>query len=719
MAGEWIPQDGDQINLKFKTTWIAQDGDLVELVFGEPPPPPKDCEWVDVPGDQVVLVVPEKTWVDVPGDQVVIQLPNCGGGGGGTLDLEPEDFYHGETLTGRLDESYQVEFHYGTSFEVDLTTTPVARFEAEIHHGEAFEPLLGVDWRFVATAHHGEAATFDLTTRPAVVLAPRPFYYGESLRETSFRPEYVGLGSSFYYGESLIGGLTERAPITLSGVGYYGESLVLDNLNTSIQFPGTFYHGEALTSSLEFPGLYTELAATIRYGEALSLGVLNLGAITLNGFVYHGEALSATLTTKPSEPFGFVLFYHGENAWFTMQTSEALPLLPFRHGEVFTVAELDEVPPNTAYYGESLTAYLSTEDIFRPRPFYYGENQNYGELILPPRADLAGTFSDGYGGTTAPGENELTVMYHARMSVVLRESMYVNGALNGYFSNHNQTDFSDSGWNLDLEVPSPGVFNLELGNGDRQTDRYTKEAIALTADLSTLSRFRGEFYHGESAYTVDLDIYLDDHGIIEMCDGLSLSSKPLYANQYIPLCYGNFIPDPDNLYIDFAGIEVLECPAHSAFVGETLTGALESNSGVGAAHYYGETFTVTELIGGSTVFEIEFKGSQNLAADLTHDSTWMFLRNVYHGENLRADLTVSQKYSNFEGLIEFRYGEAFAQNTSLITDVRRRTVRHLESGCLSNEYVPMTESGDLDWSQFNPVPVELDPFTHEIKAICE
>lgn len=720
MAGKWTPQDGDQIVLNFKTVWIASDGDLVELKFGNESSsnPPVDCEWADVPGDQVVLTVPSITWADVPGDQIIIQLPNCGGGGE-IVDLEPGDFYHGETLEGRLDETYRAEFFYGESFEVDLTTTTVARFEVELYHGESLVPNLGVDWRLVATAYHGENLNnVNLIIRPAVLMTATA-YHGESFRDTSFRPEYVGFPSTFYYGESLIGVITERGPITLTSVAYHGEALTVTNLNTQIQLDGTFHHGEALTANLVVPGLYTELAATVYYGETVS-AVLNSGGSTLNGFVYHGEALTATLETKPSIALGIVHMYHGDNLWCTMQSSEAFKLGPYRYGEALT-AVLDEQPNEEFFGGESLTAYLSTEDIFRPRPFYHGENVGYIELIMPPRAAMSASAYEGIGGTTPPGDNELTVMYHARMSAVFRESVWMWGSVDGYFLNTGTLDFTNSGWDLDLVVHRPGVFDLDLKNGDRATDRYTKEAICLTADLSTMPRFRATAYHGESAYTVDLDIYLDNHGIIEFYAGEVVLSRSMVADIHIPLCYGNFIPDADNLYIDFAGFEVSDCPSHSAYAGEYLTAELETTSGVGATFWYGTVIPrEITLIGGATIFAIEFKCSQDLAADLTHETTWIHGIHPYkYGESLRADLTVSQFYTNFEGIQNFYEGTTIDHRITLITDERRRTVRHLESGCLPNEYVPMTESGDLDWSQYNPVPIELDPYTHEIKAICE
>lgn len=719
MAGEWTPQDGDKIELIFKDSWIATAGDLVELKFGTPPPPPSDCEWADVPGDQIVLVVPDITWIDFPGDQIIIQLPNCGGGGGDIVDLEPESFYYGESFGARLDETYRVEFGYGESFEADLTTIVVARFEAEIHHGESLDPNLGVDWRLVATAYHGESLNrVNLTTRPAVLMTATA-YHGESFRDTSFRPEYVGFPSTFYYGESLIGVITERGPITLNAVAYHGEALTVANLNTDIRLDGTLYYGEALTATLVVPGLYTELAATVYYGETAS-GVLNSGGSTLNGFHYYGEALTATLETKPSITLGIIHMYHGDSLWCTMQSSEAFKLGPAIYGENLT-AVLDEQPNEEFFGGESLTAYLSTEDILRPRPFYHGENVGYIEIILPPRAEFSASVHEGIGGVTAPGENELTVMYHARMSAVFRESMWMWGSVDGYFLNTGTIDFTDSGWDLDLVVPRPGVFDFDLKNGDRATDRYTKEAICLTADLSTLPRFQATAYHGESAYTVDLDIYLDDHSTIEFYTGEVLLSRSVVADLYIPLCYGNFIPDADNLYIDFAGFEVLDCPTNSAFTGEYLAAALEANAGISGTFTYGTSLNEPELIGGATIFDIiEFRGSQNLAADLTHESTWIHgIRPYQTGERLSADLTVSQFYSNFEGVHNFYDGTTIDHRVELITDMRRRTVRFLESGCLSNEYVPMTESGDLDWSQFNPVPIELDPYTHEIKAICE
>lgn len=715
MAGEWIPQDGDQIQLRFNRTWtelVPMQGDLVELIFGEPP---SDCIWVDVPGSQIVIVVPDTTWTDVPGNQVVIRLPNCAGGGGELLDLEPGDFIYGEAVTVRLDESFKIDFEYGTTLEVDLTTYPVARFEADITYGTALEPVLGVDRRFVPNFYYGEALSSSLTTKAPIVMAPQPFRYGEAFTETTFKPEYVGLGSTFYYGESLIGGLTTKLAVYLEASVFHGETLTFE-LSATSTFDPVFVYGESLISELVVPGLYTEIAATIYYGDTLSASI-NLGAITVNGFLRHGEALSGTLTTSPSTPFGFVLFHHGDSISATVQTSEAFKLLPLCYGEALT-GIVDEVPPDTAYYGESLSAYLSTEDIFRPRPFYHGENLAYGVLTIPPRAIISAAFIDGYGGNTLEEENDLIVMYHANLSAVFRDSFYMNGAIDGYFSNHNEIDFSNSGWNLDLEVPAPGVFNLDIKNGDRATDRYSSEAICLTADLSTRSRFAANIYYGESAYTIDRDVILVD-GNISFVDGMSLFSKQLVGDQFIPLCYGNFISDPENVYIDFAGFEVLDCPSNSAFVGETLFVSISSDVGVGTTFYHGQTMVVDALIGGATILRIDFSGSEALTCDLTHETTIVFVYPFVGGERLSAALTVNQKYSNLPGLIEFTEGMTFAQNLSLITSPRTRTVRHLESGCLSNEYVPMTEDGDLDFSLFNPIPIELDPFTHEIKAICE
>jgi hypothetical protein len=43
----------------------------------------------------------------------------------------------------------------------------------------------------------------------------------------------------------------------------------------------------------------------------------------------------------------------------------------------------------------------------------------------------------------------------------------------------------------------------------------------------------------------------------------------------------------------------------------------------------------------------------------------------------------------------------------------------LEDGCLDNEYIWQDENGDPIPEKFNPVPVELDPYQHDIKARCQ
>ena len=107
--------------------------------------------------------------------------------------------------------------------------------------------------------------------------------------------------------------------------------------------------------------------------------------------------------------------------------------------------------------------------------------------------------------------------------------------------------------------------------------------------------------------------------------------------------------------------------------------------------------------------------------ELTLRDAWVLL--AYTGETARV--------SNPEMELNTRTGESMALSfyvppiigaTGEHVEASLTTIYEvvfLEDGCLDNEYIWQDENGDPIPEKFNPVPVELDPFQHDLKARCQ
>lgn len=113
---------------------------------------------------------------------------------------------------------------------------------------------------------------------------------------------------------------------------------------------------------------------------------------------------------------------------------------------------------------------------------------------------------------------------------------------------------------------------------------------------------------------------------------------------------------------------------------------------------------------------------ETMFADFVYTTGWSL--NAYEGATFQVIFNEIPVRGGYEGsTMDLRFFEpdwigADGATMTLGNLVTEYDVKFVEIGCLDNEYVPQTENGDPDYSKFNPVPVELDTFYHELKAIC-
>ena len=119
--------------------------------------------------------------------------------------------------------------------------------------------------------------------------------------------------------------------------------------------------------------------------------------------------------------------------------------------------------------------------------------------------------------------------------------------------------------------------------------------------------------------------------------------------------------------------------------------------------------------------ELDFYHGEHLFFDLDVPQRWHFEfwngehlfypseaefdPNIGHGETMECQLYIEP--------IEFPHGEFMETKLVIQYEVKLK-----EQGCLDNEYIPLDEHGDPDWSKFQNVPIEGDQYQHDIKAEC-
>jgi hypothetical protein len=482
-----------------------------------------------------------------------------------------------------------------------------------------------------------------------------------------------------------------------------------------------------------------------------------------------GETATSELDTHPSIPVQPVALYDGAEASFVLATTTYnLGIDPIQVGEEFNVV-LDAHPvidiAASIYDGAETPSVPLWTRVAIPAPFY-GDAEAVIDITLAPAIGLTISVFDGadaelgdlstaiqfgnalgyegaeaavaldtlenykfYEGTTVDVDlaTETTIVPGASdgESVALDLSVFPSEGM-GTFRAYDGADAK-----LDIllltavllypnEIKDPGAFNwdvlgfmgidlnngsccpindshtrIELTDGPAPDQRYDGDKTVFTADLSTLPRFSVSFAEGAFFEGVDPE-YLT-FNFFDGTAGLISAVQNDYYN--FNLCKGNFIPDGDHVNVELVSVDLANCESTLILDGAESHLDIQANP----------NFQVPLPEGARMEFELVYTTAWILNI---WDGPYMVISNPEFNPTFYAGEMSSFVFEE-KDIYAFS-GEAMSLS-GLSVDY---SVEFLEVGCLDNEFVPMNENGDADMDKFNPVPVELDFFSHSIKAIC-
>lgn len=663
----WTYQNYNQISLRLKNkSWAFEEYNQIQLSWGSCP---VICGyWEEMQGDEIVLKFSETNWIDRQGNEIVLKFPEC------PAPLESQlsaSISTGENLTASLLETYRGFIYTGEQLSADLDDNPAAKMSSDIATGEEVFASLSVFAQLQGLLSTGENLEGDLTR-----ILP------------------INLNSVLSTGEDLTAHLNTQS--NLNALIETGEELIADlDDNPSAQLSVDLYHGEYLTGGLYEP---PRLSAYIGTGEDL-ISHLNTTE-KLVGFLYEGQELTASLTDKPGAQLE-TLIESGENV--TADISAIYGLKGLVSSGENVIADMDFKPLEKFHTGEYVSADLSTLIVMKG-VFSHGENVIADFTNNPP----AGLSCDISTGEQVDGSLDF------KYGRLLSARIGVGERLEGGIDATTHFDLNTTCCNgLEIPLREPDPFNIEMISYEEPASHYNHDAVKITANLRTAQRFSAYIGTGEEFKAEDRNIYLST----DISVGETLTRPNADSDINFRLCYGNFLLEPDDLFIEMTAITP-ECRSQATIsTGEILSVSLSTQDHLSTVMSSGEYMGDDADL----VFEGKWQAiigiGERLQCELKTFPQFTDFASVTMstGENLSANLTPDQNYSDF-GAVNFFHGEAMQAPDELITD---RYVSFLEGGCLPNEYMPQTPEGDPDLEKFNPVPIEFDRYRHEIKGKCE
>lgn len=597
-------------------------------------------------------------------------------------------------------------------------------------YGASFNPLFG----------NGQSVESTLYTQ---VLFAVPNANGESVAVTM--SSTIGVPVNWWSGESFSAVLQRRALID-PAFPSFGQSLdvVLTIQSTQIALET----GESLSVSLYVYDLIATTAA-----DGATLGVSLSTSATIPIAFSTGESHTSTVefhaTSYPSvaystgESFTTALDWHATSyPEVTFGTGESLVSelyvkrtalmtiwmaagesfdsaigLPSRAdisinmwtGATFAIPTVSAAPQLGALSmatGESSSFTLGEQENYR---IYPGESM---EFTLTWSPSVSHTYSAGENCSaildTRPGEPFRIQMWNGENFVAINMSVKVAASLAVTFGSGVwiESSFDDATTSYDLELPCCGpevgklpgeseIFELE---GELPSYvRLPEVKLLFTCELSAHPRFHIAFGTGEAFTTVERNIDFVDLEPIQQ-GGFWVTGDWLDVTPNHNLCYPNFIPDGDAIVVELE-YEDEGCYADYAHTGESFSAVLRTTQSLPVGRNY---------------------TGESMWFDLNTRNPYMYF-GFHVGEHLRQEDSPQVNMGNGERMTftfetptyYFGCSESMEISLTLTYDVE-----FMEVGCLDNEYKYQNEYGDEDFSKFNAVAVELEPFFHQIKARC-
>lgn len=543
------------------------------------------------------------------------------------------------------------------------------------YDGSTLTTLVDTRPRIAVVFEVGETLDVDLGTTTRIEFQT-VFGVGEE-STVDFRV-YAAIEAVFDSGEGTYVDLNTRPATLLEPKVGTGEELGVD-VSVEATFGFDVLNGEELDVDLAIrPAANIEI--DVEVGEELEISLLSS---TLLGVAYaSGEAFEAEMDRY--SPDLSLLVYHGEG-FEEFQGSFGLNIgaVGFIHGEEASVDALDEQEFFRFIHGEEAEFSLSTETTISPE---LADGIALGIDLADGPSEPIGVF-DFYEGSAGLGK------ISALTAIPISVTFYNSYMTSAGFQASTDFDLSDSCC-FPQKPGKKDSHDIELDEAEFSGQTFDGDKIKFEIDLQARPRFKFDFFSGERSSLKDMNPFIDrvvfDHG-----ERMEFNLESVIDFR---LCPGNFIPNGDNIYVELEYEYPDGCYADYIYHGSTLSfGVLK-------------TFPNPQ---------VKFYDGADMVFNLTYDTPWAF--QAHHGERLEwwyLDFRGFQEgqsvvFDFYEPPILGFHGESMECSLTI-----KYEVKLLEEGCFDNEYVWMTENGDPDPKKFNPVPVELDPFQHDILGIC-
>lgn len=647
----------------------------------------------------------EGDWYPTQGNDLLVGFECCVAAAPDVI-MGLVDAFHGEYSDSSLSLSAQFSLDVYIGATVEATVEAPSAFDIAVEF--ASDSTLIVDGLstlplFAPDFHTGEYSVFStFDTHPAINLGTTRVYTGENW--TASVEKYTFVGADHRTGEYTYADLETEPYEGLQGDAYAGESLTVD-----VQVTPGFILSIATGERVEFDALATSMllaptASTGEYATAIFTDnppwnptldftdgatfdpFLNAGASSVGSIlVYGGETLESSVDTKPGEPIAFTM-NEGQTASLAMSFAQNLGATEAYEGITLIpeTIEFDELWK--MFDGATASISMATSDSMVPSAY----DGAYAIATVDTRpSEPLGVFYGYDGATTTLGT--IAALKAVFMSVNFADSFMFQAGL-PYLGSYFDLDVSCC---TDHDPGQQDLHQIELNHAPFPDEHYDGDRVRIDADLSTNIRFSFDFKTGETASNVDTIPYIlgvtSAHG-----EALTVELESIID---FAMCPGNFIPDGDNVFVELDFNDASDCEAHFVYASETMSVAsLEANQNFQGDMYTGERMVFTLFVP-DEVFGVQFRTGE------------VFI--------FPSDIEVSIRsgeYATFTFAVDpiiAAHGETLDAEVVIKYDVRFEEV-----GCLDNEFIYQDENGDPIPEKFNPVPVELDPYQHDIRALC-
>lgn len=559
--------------------------------------------------------------------------------------------------TLRTQDSLQPRLYSDQTAELVLTTSPSSLLTPLAYSGTRsdFDLLLGIT--FISNAQEGSTLFFTLSyiVNLGMLL---PSFSGETAQVADMATAY-----------------------NLPLFGYSGEN---GNVNLGVEY-AIQINGYSGTRSYvnDFATNPPDLLSGIAYSGAYCPTLILSTRTVLPNLSYSGELLIAVIADNPAAPLLFN-HYNGTNLVASLQTAIQIPVGRSYTGQWANVIGMSFEPNWYFVSGNHCEATLSTSHAL-PLTAYEGQRGIF-EFSIHPSEPL-GVFLFRYGEWMSPG---LEVLYSTHFRVLYRTSIMTQVDIRSATYFDLTTDeccgIRPKSNNLNFFIER-GMIPEEVGYGNR---------VHMDVNLRTNPRMKVEFSTGHVFEMIDRSAYFN----ITFGHESHQIDIDWYADLRHRLCKGYFIPTGDWVVVELQDILPEDCYADRFYGGETFYCGLSDDI----------VLRLSDNTDGSWLY-----------ADLITSPPWSL--NAYTGEKMTFDFPYEAKHVHRTGeYLTIKFYEPpiiIITGSTLELDIQTEYgIRFLEDGCFDNEFVYQSNSGDMIPELFNPVPVEGEPYKHDIKGEC-